>query len=138
MLNDRVSDMARKRSRQSRTVHDHHGHCQRHVPAVPAGQTDPEDAPGQVRGKRRLHEQGGAEGDQRTSGWHRHDFRAATVRRRKPHRSKFTSRLDGIIIIIIIHMNFKCVIDFFYYYYTYTGRYIIAGTPNRYTHAKIH
>lgn len=109
MLNDRVSDMARKRSRQSRTVHDHHGHCQRHVPAVPAGQTDPEDASGQVRGKRRLHEQGGAEGDQRTSG-HRHDFRAATVCRRKPHRSEFTSRLYDIIIMI--HINFKYVIDF--------------------------
>lgn len=62
-----VTDVARKRSRQSCSVHDHYGHSPGHVPTVPAGQTDPEDSPGQVRGERRIHEQGSAEGNQRTS-----------------------------------------------------------------------
>lgn len=79
------ADVAGKRSGQSRTVHDHYGHSQGHVPAVPPSQADTEDPPGQVRGKRRVHEQRGAEGDQRTSR-HRRDLCAATVRRGKPNR----------------------------------------------------
>lgn len=80
--------MARKRSRQSCIVYYYNGHSQRHLSTVPPSQTDPEDPSGQVRGKRRVHEQGSAEGDQRTSR-RRHDFRATAVCRGKSHRSKF-------------------------------------------------
>lgn len=80
-----VTDVAGKRSGQSRTVHDNHGHSQGHVPTVPPSQADTEDPSGQVRGKRRVHEQRSAEGDQRTSR-HRRDLRATTVRRGKSHR----------------------------------------------------
>jgi len=80
--------MAGKRSRQSGVVHDHHGHSQGHVPAVPSGQANTEDSSGQVRGERRLHEPRSAEGDPRTSR-RRHHFSAAAVCRRESHRSQF-------------------------------------------------
>jgi len=81
--------VAGKRGRKSGIVHDHHGNSQGHVPAVPPGQANTEDSSGQVRGKRRLHEPGSAEGNPRTSRWRRH-FSAAAVRRREPHWSQFT------------------------------------------------
>lgn len=73
-----VLDMARKRSRQSCVVYDYNGHSQRHISTVPSSQTDPEDPSDQVRGKRRIHEQGSAKRDQRTSR-RRHHFRSTTV-----------------------------------------------------------
>jgi len=80
--------MAGKRSRESGVVHNHHGHSQGHVPAVSPGQANTEDSSGQVRGKRRLHEQGSAKGNPRTFR-RRHHFSAAAVRRRKSRRSQY-------------------------------------------------
>lgn len=80
--------MAGKRGRKSGVVHDHHGDSQGHVPEVPPGQANTEDSSGQVRGKRRIHEPGSAEGNPRTSRRRRH-FSAAAVRRRESHRGQF-------------------------------------------------
>lgn len=85
--------MARERSWQSCFVHNHHGHCPRHVSTVSSSKTDPEDPSGQVCGKGRLHESGSAKRDQRTSQC-QDDFRATIVRRGKSHRGWFTHKYN--------------------------------------------
>lgn len=86
--------MAGKRSRQSGVVHDHYGNRPGHVPTVSPSPADTQDASGQIRGKGRVYEPRGAEGDHRTSG-RRHHIRAATFRRRKSHRSEYCFSLNS-------------------------------------------
>lgn len=89
--------MARKRSGQSCAIHNHYGHSQKHVPTVPPSPADTKDPSGQVRGKRRVHEQRSAEGNQRTS-WHRLDLCAATIRRGKSHRGWYLQFTNVILL----------------------------------------
>ena len=95
------AEFQREGARQAGGVHNDDGGGALDLPQVRQGQTNPADAAGQVRGARRIHEQGHAAGDQ-TEDEDQPRGRAAALHRRTPHWGKHT-----------FYLTQNCHLDFY-------------------------